>query len=256
MVDSAQDATRGDLWILGDNHGHFQHLIKAVKTYRPAAVISVGDIAGDRQHQPLEETLKEILELTSFWWIPGNHDTDSVGAYDRLFQSELANHNFDGKVVEIAGVRFAGLGGVFRGQVRMPPAEPNYQSAKEFTSKCGKGRCFRAGLPLRHRSTIFPDVYQTLAGKRADVLITHEAPSCHPHGFAVLDELARALGVQCAFHGHHHDNLDYSSNWPTLGFRAYGVGLRGITSLDGKVIVPGEHDAARQHRQKFVKRRT
>src|SRR2546425_5865349 len=29
-------------------------------------------------------------------------------------------------------------------------------------------------LSLRHRSTIFPDVYEALAKQRADVLVTHE----------------------------------------------------------------------------------
>ena len=80
----------------------------------------------------------------------------------------------------------------------------------------------------------------------ADVLVTHEAPSCHPHGHASLDELGRCLGVRWAFHGHHHDQLDYSAMNDRLGFRAFGVGLRGITSLDGEVIVEGEDDNYRR----------
>jgi hypothetical protein len=34
-----------------------------------------------------------------------------------------------------------------------------------------------------------------------------KAPSCHPHGNAVIDELARCLRVTRAFHGHRHDDL-------------------------------------------------
>jgi len=90
-------------------------------------------------------------------------------------------------------------------------------------------------------------VFARLAAQRADLLITHEAPSCHPHGFHAIDALARALGVQAAFHGHHHDSLDYRPQWATLGFRAFGVGLRGVVDHEGNVIVPGELDVAPRH---------
>lgn len=55
----------------------------------------------------------------------------------------------------------------------------------------------------------------------------------------MIDELARCLRVRQTFHGHHHDRLDYRAEWPRLGFEAHGVGLRGITALDGRVIQPG-----------------
>ena len=44
-------------------------------------------------------------------------------------------------------------------------------------------------------STIFPDVYDRLSLLGADVLVTHEASSCHKYGFEAIDDLARALGV-------------------------------------------------------------
>ena len=86
------------------------------------------------------------------------------------------------------------------------------------------------------------------AGKRADILVTHEAPSSHPHGFAAIDELANRLGATTSFHGRHHDRLDYSAQRTWLGFDAFGVGLRGITDQDGRVIRAGEVDAARAYR--------
>jgi hypothetical protein len=98
---------------------------------------------------------------------------------------------------------------------------------------------------LKHRSSIFPADHANLSKLRADILVTHEAPSAHPHGFAVLDELARSLGVNKTFDGHHHDRLDYSAERPRLGFDAFGVGLRGITDQDGRIIRPGDLDIAR-----------
>ena len=70
----------------------------------------------------------------------------------------------------------------------------------------------------------------------------------HPHGFSAIDELARRLGVTTSFHGHHHDRLDYSAERIRIGFAAFGVGLRGITDQDGRVIRVGNVDDARSYR--------
>ena len=137
-------------------------------------------------------------------------------------------------MVEIAGQRIAGLGGVFRGKVWAPPAPPIFENPKQYLARCGKGNFWRGGLPLTHRSTIFPIDYQRLQKQRADILVTHEAGSAHPHGLAAIDELARALGVARTFHGHHHDQLDYSAERARLGFSAFGVGFRGIVDQDGQ----------------------
>ena len=118
----------------------------------------------------------------------------------------------------------------------------------KILARCGKGNFWRDGLPLKHRSTIFPVDYSNFAGERADILVTHEAPSSHRHGFAAIDELARRLSVTSSFHGHHHDRLDYSGERTRLGFDAFGVGLRGITDQDGRVILVGEIDEARSYR--------
>ena len=52
-----------------------------------------------------------------------------------------------------------------------------------------------------------------LATLQADVLITHEAPGYHDHGFKELDSLARRMGVRMTVHGHQHDNIDSSAHW-------------------------------------------
>lgn len=232
---------RPPLWLCGDVHGRFEPLIEAVlrcpPPLRPQAIVLLGDVQARR---PLEVELAAILAHTEVWFIHGNHDTDSEADHDHLFGSALAGHNLHGRVVTVAGLRIAGLGGVFRRQVWMPPAPPEFETPKSYQAHAGRGSLWRAGLPRRHRSTIFPSDVQALARQRADVLVTHEAPSCHPHGFVAIDELARCLGVRQVFHGHHHDRLDYRSAWAQLGFEAHGVGLCAITALDGQVVLQEE----------------
>lgn len=229
----------GRIFFCGDTHGHFDHVVRAVLEHRPAALVLLGDLQPQRQ---LEVVLQPVLDLTEVWFIHGNHDTDSDADFDNLFGSALADRNLHGRVVDVAGVRIAGLGGVFRGQIWMPPGPVKHETPNEYAARCGKGNLWRGGLPRKHRSSILPADYARLTGERADVLVTHEAPSCHPHGFDAIDELARVMGAATVFHGHHHDRLDYSTHFGLLGFEAFGVGLRGITDLGGRVIVEGESD--------------
>jgi predicted phosphodiesterase len=236
------------IYFLGDVHGYYGHVIDAVERDAPDAVIFLGDLEAQR---PLHQELAPILSRTVVRYIHGNHDTDTDAAFRNVFQSNVANLNLDGRVENICGVRIAGLGGVFRGRIWMPPAAPIFRSYKHFTkilehSVPTRERSQRKAVQSKkariHRSSIFYDVYAALKRERADFLVTHEAPSAHPHGFTELDELARAMGVKSAFHGHHHDCRDYRASWWSLGFRRYGVGFCGITSLDGRIIIRGDFD--------------
>ncbi|PXB67348.1 metallophosphoesterase, partial [Pseudomonas aeruginosa] len=180
------------IYLCGDTHGSFDHIIDVVGQDRPAAVVFLGDLQAQR---PLEIELATILDKTEVWFIHGNHDTDSEADYDNLFGSALADRNLHGRVVEIDGLRIAGLGGIFRGQVWAPPSQWLHERPEDFAARCGKGNLWRGGLPRKHRSSIFPADYFGLVGQRADILVTHEAPSSHPHGFDAIDELGRSLGV-------------------------------------------------------------
>jgi hypothetical protein len=83
-------------------------------------------------------------------------------------------------------------------------------------------------------------------------VVTHEAPGYHPNGFEMLDTLAGALRAKVTVHGHHHTSLDSSARWVSQGFKSFGVGLRGITAIDGdgqaEIIVPGEPDFEQGYR--------
>lgn len=151
---------------------------------------------------------------------------------------ELADRNLHGRVVDIAGRRVAGLGGVFRGQVWLPPETPLFASSNDFLMRCGKGNHWRGGLPRKHRSSIFPDHYDQLVAEACDIIVSHEAPFGHRYGFSALNELAGAMGARLIVHGHHHENLDYPE---TDGLRAMGVGYRCIRDDKGNLVFDGSH---------------
>lgn len=255
------------LFFCGDPHGCFDHLIDLTLAYRPSAVILLGDIQPQR---PLEQELAPIVALTKIYWIPGNHDTDSEQAYRNLFLSGLAHRNIHGRVIEIDGLRIAGLGGIFRQKIWMPPASPVHQSYAAYAAMDEHGRrslskmdlCRLQSVPAdqadlqdltlsgrkrKHKSSIFPDVYAALAAQQADVLLTHEAPGMHPYGFEAIDLLAEVMGVSKVFHGHHHDRFQY----PPGVFRAFAVGFCGVTDEAGNVIRAGEFDDVRSHRNEW-----
>ena len=225
-----------EIFFCGDPHGGFDHIIQAGKEHRPKAMVILGDL---QPPAPLHEVLADILPFVDVWWIPGNHDTDNDYFYDRLWRSELAGHNLHGRVALVNGLRIAGLGGVFRGQIWMPPQAPNYMSAGAFIRRIGRGNMWRGGLPRRHRTSIFPSTYDNLITQKADVLISHEAPGCHRKGFLALDQLAKTMQVKYLFHGHQHEDRHYPTYY---GFTPRGVGYRGIVNLRGDDIVPAQID--------------
>lgn len=239
------------LLFCGDNHGQFANLREAVRQHKPDAVILLGDV---QPRTPLQEEIAVVLEQTEVWFIHGNHDTDTEADFDNLPGCAMADRNLHGRVVKIAGVRIAGVGGIFREQVWMPPNEPAYESPQDFMRSIGKGNAWRGGLPLKHRSTIFPSELRSLSQQRADVLVSHEAPCLHPYGKTALTDLALAMGVSRVFHGHHHDNLDYRPLIKERGlpFALHGVGVRGITDQDGQVVIAGELDAKRASRATWL----
>ena len=213
----------------GDPHGDFDPVIAAVERFHPEAIVLLGDIQAQR---PLHVELRPILDLIEIWFIPGNHDTDSDADYDNLWGSELATRNLHGRIVEIAGYKVAGLGGIFRSKIwdpRRPIEEAAFQSSDAMRRTMKSHERWRDGISRKHRSSIFPDEYQRLLRSGpADILVTHEAPSAHPHGWKAIDELAEALGAQLVVHGHHHQNIDYLGEGlmtAATPFCAFGVDM-------------------------------
>lgn len=186
----------------GDPHGNFKPLITAVHKYQPTAVVLLGDYDLET---PLDSCLQEIVDLTKIWWIAGNHDFESPEKHNNLFNSALSDKNLHLKVTEIAGLRVVGLGGIFLGRVWYPPQKPKWQGKEHYlTSQSIKVQ--QSEMALKYKSAIWYDEFEALKSLKADVLVSHEAPGSHRHGFHVIGELAEAMGVQHIFHGHLHEN--------------------------------------------------
>jgi Icc-related predicted phosphoesterase len=224
---SGREQSAPKLMFFGDPHGNLEPVIAAVERFRPEAIILLGDI---QARQPLHVELSPILDLTEVWFIHGNHDTDSNADHDNLWGSDLPDRNLHGRIVEIAGYKVAGLGGIFRSKIwdpRRPIEEATFQSSDAMRRTMKREERWRDGISRKHRSSIFPaDYQQLLRSGPSDILVTHEAPAAHPHGWQVIDELAEKLGVQLVVHGHHHRCIDYVGEGlmtTAVPFRAFGV---------------------------------
>jgi len=233
MAAMALNERKPRILFFGDPHGCLDFVIDAVGRHAPDAIILLGDI---QPRRPLERELEAILGRTGVWFIHGNHDTDTDLDFDNLFGSELADRNLHGRVQEIAGYRVAGLGGVFRQKIwdpAQPPSSAPFRSRDDLLKHARRGRAtahdgWRGGYARKHHSSIFPDEIDALSLQSADILVTHEAPSAHPRGFQVLDDLAIALGARLLVHGHHHKTIDYVRDGlmdPSAPFTAFGVDM-------------------------------
>jgi predicted phosphodiesterase len=240
----------GPVLYCGDPHGAFRHIIEAAGHTRASAVVLLGDLEPARA---LHEELAPLTGLgTALHFIPGNHDADSDALAEGVWGGKLAARNVHGRVVTLPdGTRLAGLGGIFRAAVWNPATskEPAFRTREEHARATPRQHRWKGGPPRKHLGTIYPEDIDHLAELHADILVTHEAPGYHQHGFAMLDTLAQVMGVKVAVHGHHHDRLDSSATWGAQGFKSFGVGLRGITAIDvegcATVVVPGELDGRR-----------
>lgn len=133
----------------------------------------------------------------------------------------------------------AGLGGVFQQKAWWPDGAPRFHSKADALG--GGAHRFRDGQRPKSvwHGAIYPVEVDNLSQLQADVLVMHEAPSCNRHGFSVLDDMARALGVAKVFHGHHHDDCTdaYRLLWPSMGFETYALGSCGIRTASGRVVL-------------------
>lgn len=241
----AFDATHADalrkIWFLGDVHSSFKHIARALEraVEPPKWLVFLGDVdISDRPFRSVLEPWYRQFPSVRFAFIHGNHDADSYAHWEML-------HDCGGavplhvRVVELNGIRIAGLGGTFLGRVWSPPATPTFQS-KEAAMNRGSyqwrdGQRPNPGL----LAAIYPDDIAKLSNLRADILVTHEAPSCHPYGFEAIDELSWDMQVVRTFHGHHHDDLsdEYALVRDQLGFDARAVNFRAIKNGLGEHVL-------------------
>ena len=84
------------IFLCGDPHGEFSHILSAIDQWHPDAVLILGDLTPP---QSLDVIFKSVRDTkTKIYWIPGNHDTDTDLIYDRLWRSSFARNNLHGRV--------------------------------------------------------------------------------------------------------------------------------------------------------------
>jgi predicted phosphodiesterase len=213
----------------GDPHGNFKPLIAAVHKYQPEAVILLGDYDLE---MPLESCLEEIVGITEIWWIAGNHDFETPGKYNNLFNSAFSDKDLHLKVTEIAGLRVVGLSGIFLGRVWYPPQQPKWLGKQHYLHH-QSANIKHSGMSLKYKSAIWHDEFEALKALKADILVSHEAPGSHRYGFKVIGELAAAMGVTNIFHGHLHEN--YATTIKN-NIKVYGVADSAVADLLGNTL--------------------
>ncbi|MFC4949469.1 metallophosphoesterase family protein [Pseudonocardia sp. GCM10023141] len=136
--------------------------------------------------------------------VPGNHDPDLSGFSDSTGLCTRAGlpdtwpgpagfDDADGRIVDVAGLRIAGLGGC----VRYRPG-PNQWTQSQQARRAR--RLVRAARRMRRRD-----------GRGVDVLLTHAPPrhcgdgeDAPHHGFDCLHGVVAALAPRLLLHGHIH----------------------------------------------------
>ena len=206
----------------GDPHAQWRPLFEAVEKHRPDVVILLGDMDLD---EPLRAKLAPVWDMVPAWrWIHGNHDADNEEYFEFLFDDYIQGSLhcrtdlLDGRIV-------GGLGGIFKAKVWSPRLEgdnaaPSFDAAEGMIQRTARFDRWRGGLPLSQRDTIFPADVKKLRNLRTDILVTHEAPSSHRHGFVGIDDLAQVMGARLVVHGHLHQDYD--------GRTRHGIPVRGV----------------------------
>lgn len=224
-----------NLLIAGDPHGNFSEIHQAWQDYPHTPTLFAGD-------QGCLTPFPEIIQhRTDTYFIDGNHDGDKKIYWDNLHADPTRDIN--GRVITIGNMRVAGLGGVFRGKVWAPTSDqlsdvPTFTDA-EWASEHGH-KSIR-NIPIKHRVSIWPETIRALAQQQADILLCHEAPTPHEHGWGIILTLAKDMGVHTIIHGHHH--IDYQRTYN--GINIHGVGIGGVQDLYGRIIIPGRYSPER-----------
>jgi len=189
------------LVIYGDPHGEWRPLLAALAEVAPAAVVILSDC---EQAPPIRVELARVYAAgVEVAYVYGSHGKDSAGVWDNLAGDHTAGL-LHARVARLRPFAVAGTAGVFKQRIWLPPATAMFETRAAFVRQFAHHERWRGSVPLKQRDGIFPEDFLALADARTDILVTHEAPSSHRHGFTALDDLARGLGVRLVVHGHHH----------------------------------------------------
>jgi len=219
-----------DIIFYGDPHGRWDPLYEALDR-GPRAVIVLGDLAEAKLDpggaQRARDAFDAVLDASAqLAFIVGNHDSGTDELWNVV--EDYDEYRIDGRIIELGGLRIAGLGGVVRRRLWYGEGEPRVSTEEEFIATTPRQERWRGGIPKAHRTTLLPWTVEALRGQSVDVLVTHEAPLPHRHGFHFINGLAADMGSRLVVHGHHHRTY---SDETEEGIKVQGVGLARIWRL-------------------------
>ncbi|ETX13534.1 hypothetical protein OCH239_09655 [Roseivivax halodurans JCM 10272] len=196
------------------------------------AVIVLGDLAEAKLDPGGAERAREAFDAVlnigaQLAFIVGNHDAGT----DELWRlvEDYDEFRIDGRVLEIDGIRTAGLGGVVRGRIWYGEGKPRVSTEAELIAATPRQERWKGGIPKAHRTTLMPWTVEELRSQTTDLLVTHEAPLPHQYGFEFINRLAADMGAQLVVHGHHHRTY---SDVTKDGISIQGVGLAHVWRLE------------------------
>ncbi len=217
------------LVIYGDPHGEWRPLLAAVAEEASHAVVILGDCDLVRPiHLELAPVFAAGVEVRFLY---GNHEKDLARFWDNLV-GDHPDGLLHARVARLGSFAVAGIAGVFKRRIWLPPDPPVSRSRAGFVRQLAHHERWRGGVPLKQRDGIFPEDFLALADARADILLTHEAPSSHRHGFAALDDLAHGMGVRLVVHGHHHQSC--------VGVTRHGTKVIGLAKAEVLLLRQGD----------------
>jgi hypothetical protein len=149
----------------GDTHGNFSPILRACAAQEPGTLILLVDC---ELRVPLRQALVSLFAVGWYvHWIIGNKDTETEAVFDNL-AVDFPEGDIGGRVIEVGGLRIAGLGGVFKPRIWDPAAgePPSFGTRGEFLASLDARAHWRGGLPLWHRDSIFPEDFCRLAQHR------------------------------------------------------------------------------------------
>jgi Icc-related predicted phosphoesterase len=169
----------------------------ALHELRPDLLVACGDLNFDYLENLVSRTDRPLL------YVPGNHDPDlsppdawSPLSVEPVVQGVGGGENIDGRLLRVADLTFAGLGGSIRYR-----RGPNQYTQAQMT---------RRALRMEVRGRL----ERAFRGRPLDVLVCHSPPfgagdardPAHA-GFHAFHRLIRALRPRLLIHGHVHGHL-------------------------------------------------
>ena len=181
------------LGALGDIHGDFDSAIRVMERHPEVPFwLCVGDVAtADGEYASLPSPL---------YWIKGNNENfDTIAA--GVFPAAL-HYLPNGRLLELDGIRVAGLGGTFAPTMyELPAAELPHP-------KKGSPKATEAADRRRHFVREEVDACRRLTG--VDVFLSHEAPRPFrvqrgiDAGKTPINEVLASMQPRLHLFGHHH----------------------------------------------------